>query len=138
MIDESVTASDDEQAPQQQAAVATSGAATGSPSKLPPLSLAAHPSHPPTHTRAHHRPPALPSGLGPRDSLRLEAGLCLYGNDLDESLTPVEAGLAWTIGKRRREAFDFLGGTSSRSSWRRGSGAAGGARGGHAHRTLCV
>lgn len=50
------------------------------------------------------------SGLGPRDSLRLEAGLCLYGNDLDESLTPVEAGLAWTIGKRRREAFDFLGG----------------------------
>jgi aminomethyltransferase len=48
--------------------------------------------------------------LGPRDSLRLEAGLCLYGNDLNEELTPVEAGLAWTIGKRRREAFDFLGG----------------------------
>lgn len=36
--------------------------------------------------------------------------MCLYGNDLNESLTPVEAGLAWTIGKRRREAFDFLGG----------------------------
>ncbi|KAG2483828.1 hypothetical protein HYH03_017351 [Edaphochlamys debaryana] len=50
------------------------------------------------------------AGLGPRDSLRLEAGLCLYGNDLTEDLTPVEAGLAWTIGKRRREAFDFLGG----------------------------
>lgn len=50
------------------------------------------------------------SGLGPRDSLRLEAGLCLYGNDLNEQLTPVEAGLAWTIGKRRREKFDFLGG----------------------------
>ncbi|EFJ41696.1 hypothetical protein VOLCADRAFT_107582 [Volvox carteri f. nagariensis] len=50
------------------------------------------------------------AGLGPRDSLRLEAGLCLYGNDLNESLTPVEAGLAWTIGKRRREGFDFLGG----------------------------
>lgn len=50
------------------------------------------------------------AGLGPRDSLRLEAGLCLYGNDLNEDITPVEAGLAWTVGKRRREAFDFLGG----------------------------
>ncbi len=49
-------------------------------------------------------------GLGPRDSLRLEAGLCLYGNDLDENTTPISAGLAWTVGKRRREAFDFLGG----------------------------
>ncbi|KAI7843213.1 hypothetical protein COHA_003193 [Chlorella ohadii] len=49
-------------------------------------------------------------GLGPRDSLRLEAGLCLYGNDLNEDLTPIEAGLTWTVGKRRREAFDFLGG----------------------------
>eukprot|EP00878_Enallax_costatus_P000985 GHUV01001117.1.p1 GENE.GHUV01001117.1~~GHUV01001117.1.p1 ORF type:complete len:412 (+),score=112.07 GHUV01001117.1:159-1394(+) len=49
-------------------------------------------------------------GLGPRDSLRLEAGLCLYGNDLEQHITPVEAGLAWTIGKRRREKFDFLGG----------------------------
>ena len=40
------------------------------------------------------------AGLGARDSLRLEAGLCLYGNDIDEGTSPVEAGLAWTIGKR--------------------------------------
>ena len=39
-----------------------------------------------------------PAGLGPRDSLRLEAGLCLYGNDIDENTTPVEAVLVWTIG----------------------------------------
>ncbi|XP_041130679.1 aminomethyltransferase, mitochondrial-like [Polyodon spathula] len=49
------------------------------------------------------------SGLGARDSLRLEAGLCLYGNDIDESTTPVEASLVWTIGKRRRKALDFPG-----------------------------
>ena len=39
------------------------------------------------------------AGLGARDSLRLEAGLCLYGNDIDENTTPVEASLAWCIGK---------------------------------------
>jgi len=39
------------------------------------------------------------AGLGPRDSLRLEAGLCLYGNDIDEGTTPVEAMLVWTIGE---------------------------------------
>lgn len=49
------------------------------------------------------------AGLGARDSLRLEAGLCLYGNDIDETTTPVEAGLVWTIGKIRRQRADFPG-----------------------------
>uniref|UniRef100_A0A670HUN6 Aminomethyltransferase n=1 Tax=Podarcis muralis TaxID=64176 RepID=A0A670HUN6_PODMU len=49
------------------------------------------------------------AGLAARDSLRLEAGLCLYGNDIDESTTPVEASLIWTLGKRRRAAMDFPG-----------------------------
>jgi glycine cleavage system aminomethyltransferase T len=40
-----------------------------------------------------------PAGLGARDSLRLEAGLCLYGNDLDETINPVEGALTWTIGE---------------------------------------
>jgi aminomethyltransferase len=50
-----------------------------------------------------------PAGLGARDSLRLEAGLCLYGHDIDETTTPVEAGLAWTIGRRRRQKGGFPG-----------------------------
>ncbi len=49
----------------------------------------------------------LPIGLGARDSLRLEAGLCLYGHDMDDSIDPAEAALMWSIGKRRREAKDF-------------------------------
>ncbi len=48
-------------------------------------------------------------GLGARDSLRLEAGLCLYGHDIDETTTPVEANLTWSIGKRRRESGGFPG-----------------------------
>lgn len=54
-------------------------------------------------------PDVAPAGLGARDSLRLEAGLCLFGADIDELTTPVEAGLAWTIGKRRRLARDYPG-----------------------------
>ncbi|MFO1088468.1 MAG: glycine cleavage system aminomethyltransferase GcvT [Hyphomicrobiales bacterium] len=50
-----------------------------------------------------------PIGLGARDSLRLEAGLCLYGHDIDETTSPVEAALTWSIGRRRREAGGFLG-----------------------------
>jgi aminomethyltransferase len=50
-----------------------------------------------------------PIGLGARDSLRLEAGLCLYGHDIDETTSPVEAALLWTIAKRRREDGGFPG-----------------------------
>jgi aminomethyltransferase len=49
------------------------------------------------------------AGLGARDSLRLEAGLCLYGSDIDATTTPVEADLAWVIGKRRRNEGGFPG-----------------------------
>ena len=54
-------------------------------------------------------PGVQPIGLGARDSLRLEAGLCLYGSDIDAAATPVEAGLTWVIGKRRREQGGFPG-----------------------------
>ena len=59
-------------------------------------------------------PEVKPVGLGARDSLRLEAGLCLYGHDLDPTTSPIEADLAWTIQKRRREAGDFPGGARVR------------------------
>ena len=54
------------------------------------------------------------AGLGARDTLRLEAGLCLYGNDIDLSTSPLEAGLKWTIGKARQEKLDFVGGEAVR------------------------
>lgn len=52
-----------------------------------------------------------PIGLGARDSLRLEAGLCLYGHDLDTTTSPNEAALMWSIAKRRREEGGFIGAT---------------------------
>ncbi len=55
------------------------------------------------------KPPIQLAGLAARDSLRLEAGMCLYGNDLDESTSPVEAGLSWVIGKDRKEQGGFIG-----------------------------
>jgi len=54
-------------------------------------------------------PDVEPVGLGARDSLRLEAGLCLYGHDIDTTTSPVEAALTWSIGKRRREQGGFPG-----------------------------
>jgi len=55
------------------------------------------------------QPEVAPAGLGARDSLRLEAGLCLYGHDIDETTSPIEAGLAWSIGTRRRAEGGFPG-----------------------------
>jgi aminomethyltransferase len=50
-----------------------------------------------------------PIGLGARDTLRLEAGLCLYGHDINETTNPIEANLKWAISKRRREEGGFVG-----------------------------
>jgi len=55
-------------------------------------------------------PQVMPIGLGARDSLRLEAGLCLYGHELDEATSPVEAGLTWAIQKSRRADGARMGG----------------------------
>ena len=65
-------------------------------------------------------PDVEPAGLGARDTLRLEAGLCLYGNDLDETITPVEAGLSWTIGKKKRLEGGFIGDDKILSQLREG------------------
>lgn len=56
------------------------------------------------------QPDVAPIGLGARDSLRLEAGLCLYGHDINATTTPVEAGLTWAIQKVRRADGDRAGG----------------------------
>ncbi len=65
-------------------------------------------------------PRVKPAGLGARDTLRLEAGLCLYGNDLDETISPVEADLKWTIPKRRREEANFPGAERILQEWETG------------------
>ena len=62
-----------------------------------------------------------PAGLGARDTLRLEAGLCLYGNELNESTTPVEANLSWTIPKRRRQDQRFPGASTICSQLEKGT-----------------
>jgi aminomethyltransferase len=58
------------------------------------------------------QPEVQPAGLGARNSLRLEAGLCLYGNDMDTRVTPIEASLAWAIPKMRRTGGARAGGFS--------------------------
>ncbi len=60
--------------------------------------------------RLLEHPDVQPVGLGARDSLRLEAGLCLYGNDIDRTTSPVEAGLEWAIQKVRRKGGARAGG----------------------------
>jgi aminomethyltransferase len=60
-------------------------------------------------TRLLADPEVAPIGLGARDSLRLEAGLCLYGHDIDETTTVIEADLAWAYHKRRRDEGGFPG-----------------------------
>ena len=59
--------------------------------------------------RLLEQPEVAPAGLGARNSLRLEAGLCLYGHELSPATSPIEAGLAWTIPKRRRVEGGFPG-----------------------------
>ncbi|KAK7456453.1 Aminomethyltransferase, mitochondrial [Stygiomarasmius scandens] len=79
---------------------------------------------PPQHTvevtKMLSNSPVQLTGLAARDSLRLEAGMCLYGNDLDEITTPVEAGLTWVIGKERRETGNFIGAEGVRAHIKNG------------------
>jgi aminomethyltransferase len=61
-------------------------------------------------SRLLDNPDVMPIGLGARDSLRLEAGLCLYGHDIDTTTTPVEAALEWSVQKSRRSGGARAGG----------------------------
>ena len=79
---------------------------------LTPKQISVPPAHATFLASVLLRSPVQLAGLGARDSLRLEAGMCLWGNDLDESTTPVEAGLSWVIGKDRRASGDFIGSTT--------------------------
>jgi len=67
-------------------------------------------------------PDCEPAGLGARDSLRLEAGLCLYGNDIDNDTSPVEASLTWAMQKRRREEGGFPGAARIQKELTEGAG----------------
>ena len=62
-----------------------------------------------------------PIGLGARDTLRLEAGLCLYGHELNEEINPIEANLKWAIGKKRREEGGFNGWEKIKENLEKGS-----------------
>ena len=64
---------------------------------------------------------AVPAGLGARDSLRLEAGLCLYGNDIDETTNPVAAGLGFALSKKRLAEGQFLGAEAVRQALEAGT-----------------
>jgi len=70
--------------------------------------------------RLLNEPGVKPIGLGARDSLRLEAGLCLYGSDITEKTTPVEAGLSWAIAERRRKEGGFPGDAVLQKQWAEG------------------
>jgi aminomethyltransferase len=92
--------------------------------------ISVHNNHAETFARALlNQPEVKPIGLGARNSLRLEAGLCLYGNDIDTSTTPVEAGLNWAMQKVRRaggaRAGGFLGATKILAQLAEGTGTSG-------------
>ena len=70
--------------------------------------------------RLLQEPEVKPIGLGARDSLRLEAGLCLYGSDITENTSPVEAGLSWAIAERRRKEGGFPGDAVLQKQWAEG------------------